>query len=93
MSITLKDLAWLCTKAEKEGLLDEWLRFLFTPAELEDLNKRLDLVVALLKNDETQREIAKKHQISIAKITRGSNALKTVSPEFKQFLIKHFGEQ
>ena len=34
----------------------------------------------------TQREIAKKYGVSIAKITRGSNALKEVSEEMKDFL-------
>lgn len=89
MSINVKDLSWLCATAEKQGVFEEWLGFLFTPAELEDLTKRLDLISALLKDEETQREIAKNHHVSIAKITRGSNALKGISPEFKNFLIKH----
>lgn len=89
MSIDVKDLAWLCSKAEQEKLLDDWLRLLFTPSELEDLNKRLDLITALIKNEETQREIAKNHEVSIAKITRGSNALKISSPELRVFLEKN----
>lgn len=92
MSLDVNDISWLCTKAEKQGLLNEWLKFLFTPTELEDLKKRLDLIAALLKDQETQREIAKNHTVSIAKITRGSNALKVISPELKEFLVKNLGK-
>lgn len=86
--IDVKDLAQLLAQSEKEGLLDEFLSFLFTPNELEDLQKRLELTLALLQKEETQREIAKNHTVSIAKITRGSNELKRRSPEFRNFLAR-----
>lgn len=85
----IKDLPALFVQAEKMGLSDELLQFLFTPGELEDLQKRLVFTAALLHQQGTQREIAKKYQISIAKITRGVNALKLHSPGFHAFLKRH----
>lgn len=92
MNLDVNDLSWLCVRAEQQGLLTEWLKFLFTPTEVEDLKKRLDLIAALLKNQETQREIAKNQSVSIAKITRGSNALKVISPELRKFLAENLGK-
>ncbi len=87
--VQVKDLARLFAAAEKQGLLDEWLFFLFTPSEMDDFQKRLELTVALLAGKETQRQIAENHQVSIAKITRGSNELKRRSQEFRSFLEKN----
>ncbi len=86
--VQVKDLVKLFSQAEKKGLLNECLAYLFTPTELADLQKRLELTAALLGKAETQREIAKNHQVSIAKITRGSNELKRRSPEFRAFLTR-----
>ena len=49
--------------------------------ERADVVKRFVVVKELLKGELTQREIAKKYDVSIAKITRGSNALKTYNQE------------
>lgn len=59
---------------------------LFTAEERESLASRIRIIEELLKGKMTQREIAKKYGVSIAKITRGSNALKEVSEEMKDFL-------
>ena len=59
---------------------------LFTAEERESLASRIRIIEELLKGEMTQREIAKKYGVSIAKITRGSNALKEVSEEMKDFL-------
>lgn len=83
-----KRFAQLLVRAERAGFLEEWLAFLLTPGEREDLQKRLNLIQALLQKQETQREISKNHQVSIAKITRGSNELKKISPELLAFLNK-----
>ncbi len=92
MSKRYADFARLCAGAEQKGLLQEWFAFLFTPAELEAIFARLTLTEALLNPQLTQREMAKTLNISIAKITRGSNALKLISPELKAFLLEHVGE-
>ena len=59
---------------------------LFTSEERESLASRIRIIEELLRGKMTQREIAKKYGVSIAKITRGSNALKEVSEEMKDFL-------
>ncbi len=92
MSARHSDFAKLCAGAEKLGLLQEWFAFLFTPAELEAIFKRLVLTQALLDQKLTQREMAKNLSMSIAKITRGSNALKQISPELRIFLEEHAQE-
>ena len=72
------------SKAGLEGLLDFFLTF----DEREALATRILLVRELLKGEKTQREIAAKLGISIAKITRGSNMLKTLNDKIKQELIE-----
>ena len=93
MSTRYSDFAQLCAEAEQQGLLQEWFAFLFTPAELEAIFKRMILTKALLDQKLTQREMAQNLEISIAKITRGSNALKQISPQLKLFLQHnlHYG--
>ncbi|MCB1084045.1 MAG: trp operon repressor, partial [Simkania sp.] len=51
-----------------------------------DLSKRILIVQELLNGEKTQREMAKDLQVSIAKITRGSNELKGIDEKLKQFL-------
>jgi TrpR family trp operon transcriptional repressor len=92
MSNAYANFARLCAAAEQAGLLQEWFAFLFTPAELEAIFARLTLTEALLDLKQTQREMSKTFNISIAKITRGSNALKQISPELKVFLDQYLGE-
>lgn len=76
----------LLAEVRSERTLEELSRLFFTPEEREDLSKRMRIVEELLKGEETQREIAKKYKVSIAKITRGSNALKEVSEEMKRLI-------
>lgn len=77
--------------SEKEFLsLENLFDLFFTFEEKENLASRYLIIEALLKGQLTQREIAKKYHVSIAQITRGSNALKTVDPIFKKFLEKNF---
>ena len=73
----------LCSGFEKEGELKELFDLFFTLEEKEAMAKRYSLVRALLEEKLTQREIAKKMGVSISKITRGSNALKIISPTLK----------
>lgn len=68
------------------------LTFLLTPEEKEQILKRLSLVRALMEQQLTQRQIAEKLQVSIAKITRGSNAIKSLSKE-KQTLLNTLFER
>lgn len=64
--------------------LEPLLNVLLTNEEREGLAKRILIIEALLKGEKTQREIAKDLNVSIAKITRGSNALKDISLKFSE---------
>lgn len=78
----------LVQQAEKKKLLNELFQFCFTAEEQEQMGKRILLIEALLKGELTQRDIAKKLEISISKITRGSNMLKNTPSHLKRFLEK-----
>jgi len=78
----------LIQHAKNAKQLSELLDFFFTHDEKESLNLRIELISELLKGDLTQRDISQHLEISIAKITRGSNQLKSASPELKKFLEK-----
>ena len=73
-----------CSKDDKQ--LTELLDFFFTLDEKSSLKMRIHLINELILGDKTQRDIAKDLQISIAKITRGSNQLKQASLELRELL-------
>ena len=73
----------LCSGFKTEGELKELFDLFFTLEEKEAMAKRYSLVKALLDEKLTQREIAERMGVSISKITRGSNALKIISPTLK----------
>jgi TrpR family transcriptional regulator, trp operon repressor len=75
---------------KKTHHLEELLHVLLTKEERTDLSKRILIIEALLKREETQRNISKHLKVSIAKITRGSNELKSISSTLKQFLDDEF---
>nr|NGX61904.1 Trp operon repressor [Chlamydiota bacterium] len=70
----------LCTKMDSAQQFEKLFTLFLTPAERDDLALRLALVKELLKEEKTQREIAADLGVSIAKITRGANMLKTTPP-------------
>jgi TrpR family transcriptional regulator, trp operon repressor len=76
----------LCLAAEDEKTLSELFDLFFTPEEKSSLETRCLIVKALLEKKRTQRQIAEDLQVSIAKITRGSNELKRISTKILQFL-------
>jgi TrpR family transcriptional regulator, trp operon repressor len=63
----------------------DFLKNILTPAELDEIVNRLQ-IVKLLKKGIPQREIAKKLGVSIGTITRGSRELKYGAPGFKKTL-------
>jgi len=81
----------LCAKMDSVKRVEEFFELFLTIEEKEALALRLLLVEALLKEKRTQREIAADLKISISKITRGSNALKTTSEELKEYLKAQLG--
>ena len=82
------DFLLLCSKAKSLEELDALFNFFFTIEEKESLTTRYLIVQALLRGEDSQREIAQNLKVSISKITRGSNALKTISSQLKSFLKK-----
>lgn len=78
----------LCQSAKDKDQLDVIFDLLLTPEEKQNMATRILLLQSLLNGVKTQRDIAKELQISISKITRGSNNLKQIDNEFKQFLMK-----
>jgi TrpR family trp operon transcriptional repressor len=76
----------LCSQARTEKELNELLGLLLSLEEKEDLATRCLIVKELLNEEKPQRKIAAELGVSIAKITRGSNALKIISKELREFL-------
>ncbi len=76
----------LCAKIDSPQELAQLFDLFFTYEEKETLASRYRIIKALLDEKLTQREIADNLKVSIAQITRGSNALKIISPEFRENL-------
>lgn len=66
--------------------IEHLAQLFFTSEERDAISKRIRIIEELLKEEKTQREIAADYSISIAKITRGSNALKEMSSQVKEDL-------
>lgn len=79
----------MCQSTTTPKELDRLLSFFLTPEEVDNMNKRVLLVQSLLQNKQSQRDIAKDLQVSISKITRGSNGLKMIDESLKHFLKQH----
>jgi TrpR family trp operon transcriptional repressor len=74
----------LCTQ-DKKDLLNLFDLFL-TPEEKDNLALRFLIIRELLSREHSQRDMAKNLNVSIAKITRGSNELKRMTPKFIAYL-------
>ena len=68
--------------------LDFWFDLLLTKAEKEDIKNRIEILKGLLDEHLPQRELSEKLKVSISNITRGSNALKSLSNARKTWLKK-----
>lgn len=75
-----------CLAMKTEQELTQFFELFLTEEEKEALATRALIIDALREAKHTQREIAKTLQVSISKITRGSNMLKRISPSFLQKL-------
>ena len=69
----------LCQHKKSKDEWDQFFELFLTDEEKENLADRALIIDALLNSKLPQREIAKKLNVSIAKITRGSNMLKRVN--------------
>ena len=82
-----RDFLKLCLRAESPQKLDQLFQLVLTAEERDDLATRTLIIRELLNGKMTQREMAETLGVSIAKITRGSNALKTMDKEFIRCLL------
>lgn len=76
----------LCSKIKDPDDFNQLFDLFLTIEEKETLASRYLIVKALLEEELTQRVIAEKYRVSIAQITRGSNALKIIDAKFKKHL-------
>ena len=80
----------LCLKVKDPRMLNELFELFLTHEEKKDLGLRFSIVKELIEGKKTQREMAEELKVSIAKITRGSNALKILEDDVKELLEGHF---
>lgn len=78
----------LCLASKDEQVLSDLLTLFLTPEEKDSISMRYLIIEALLSKEKTQRQMAEELKVSIAKITRGSNELKRIEPDFKAYLEK-----
>ncbi|MCH9612303.1 MAG: Trp operon repressor [Chlamydiia bacterium] len=79
----------LCTKTKEISEIEKLLDLLLTLEEKENLSSRMQIIQALLAQEFSQREISEKLGVSISQITRGSNALKVIDGEFREFITRY----
>jgi TrpR family trp operon transcriptional repressor len=83
----------LCLSTKDPKTLAALLEIFLTPEEKEDITARYLIIKELLQKEKTQRQIAKDLNISIAKITRGSNELKRLSDKLFEYLRRFIKSQ
>ena len=79
----------LCLECKTQKELESFFELLLTFDERSDIGGRMLIIKELLNGNKTQREMAKDLQVSIAKITRGSNSLKGTGEDLRGFLINN----
>jgi TrpR family transcriptional regulator, trp operon repressor len=83
-----KEFLELCSKIKTPEDFNLFFSLFLTFEEREIMGSRYLIIKELLEGKLTQREIAESCKVSIAQITRGSNALKIIDPEFRKKLEK-----
>lgn len=78
----------LCHESKDENVLSSILDLFLTPEERNDVAMRYWIIMELISGKKTQRDIAKELNVSIAKITRGSNELKRINPQVIQYILR-----
>ena len=85
MDSTTKELIAIFSKTNDPRDMEVLFQEIFTPAEINTLSLRWQLLKDLYEG-KTQRKIAAEHKISLCKITRGSKILKTEGSYLKKVL-------
>ena len=81
----------LCAEVKSPEEIAQLFDLFFTIEEKETLASRFLIIKELLEGNLPQRDIAELHKVSIAQITRGSNALKIIPSKLKTALKGHMG--
>ena len=89
---SFNEICEILSNCANESEAREFLSCLCTPAERADFSKRWLSVKELYKGT-PQREIAKKFNMSLCKITRGSRELQKENSAFKKILDNYIGRQ
>lgn len=89
MKNSWKSFLELCLNAKNSDELSKILEVFLSSEEKSAIADRYNIIHALLENKLTQREISETYDVSIATITRGSNALKLIDAKLKAFLEKN----
>ena len=76
----------LCFQSKDVSMVALLLDLFLTPEELTNLVMRISIICELIKKEKTQRDIAKGLNVSIAKISRGSNELKKIDKRLLAYL-------
>jgi TrpR family trp operon transcriptional repressor len=84
---SLKELAGIITKLKAPARIEALLQELLTPAEIQEINKRL-AIFKMLQAGAPQREIAAKLHTSLCAVTRGSKELKKEKSIFREIFKK-----
>lgn len=64
--------------------LRSFLVDILSPGEIDDIYNRLKIIEELSKNGTPHRDVSKKFEVSISKVTRGANVLKYGSGIFNR---------
>ena len=78
----------LIQNATNREAIERLFKLMLTRDEHHAINGRVAVAKALIDGDESQREIATRLGVSIATVTRGSNNLKSMSDDERDFLIQ-----
>lgn len=81
----IAELAGIINKIDSDKLANDFLTNILTPAELEEISNRLQ-IVKMLDKGVPQREVAKKLGVSLGTVSRGSRELKYGKGGFKKVL-------
>lgn len=73
----------------EQGKEQDLLTLLLTADERDALGLRLQIIVQLLDKKVSQREIQQSLNTSAATITRGSNMIKQMDPDFMEWVKAH----
>lgn len=87
----LEELTEIFAKTTDKKKVRKLFEEILTKSEIKDIEKRWYLMKELYKGV-PQRKIAKDMEISLCKITRGSEVLKQDDSEFKQILSAMFDD-